>query len=72
MVINGVPKFACNHEFVAFPFGFVCHKCEHQRPELELDGDKRLLFFPIRPVSIEITPEICGPSPRKSVQKPRP
>jgi hypothetical protein len=48
MLIDQRHKFICAHEFVAFPFGFVCHKCEHQRSELELQGDKRLLFFPAR------------------------
>lgn len=47
MVIDGCTMFNCRHEFVALPFGFACHKCEHQRPELEITGPKSLLFFPM-------------------------
>jgi hypothetical protein len=49
MIIDGNPKFSCQHEYVALPFGFVCHKCEFQRDELPVDGKQSLIFFPIKP-----------------------
>jgi hypothetical protein len=46
-IIDGMPQFICRHEFIALPYGFVCHKCQHARTELELTGHKALLFFPL-------------------------
>ena len=50
MVVDGSDVFRCQHEFVALPYGFVCHKCEHARFELPLPpkkGTQRLYFFPV-------------------------
>lgn len=48
-VIDATRIFSCQHEFVALPDHFICHKCDHVRKELPFTAEMRkgLIFFPL-------------------------
>ncbi len=48
MMIDASKQFKCLHEFIALPYGFLCHKCDHLRYELPVTAKngESLIFFP--------------------------
>jgi hypothetical protein len=51
MIIDGIPRFTCQHEFVGLPMGgrpdyFRCHKCKYSKPiEVVVPGSAAVASF---------------------------